>query len=96
MGKMKTTISAMRWYHWSGVAAVLFAIGVGALVVLGDGETATSEDGTSLLNLLRRPTSATGITHTLAYSVWLLSWLGAIVSIGIGVVRIRKASPKVD
>ena len=50
------------------------------------------------LSLLRRPTRATGRTHThtLAYSAWLLSWLGAIVSIGIGVVRIRKAPRKVD
>ncbi len=79
---MKSTIVAMPWYHWVVAAAVLFAIGVGALFVVGDGETATGEDDTSLLN-------------GLAYFAWLLSWLGAIVSIGMGVVRIRKAPPKV-
>lgn len=88
----------MRWYHWFAAAAVLFAIGVVALFVLGDGETPTGENDITLnlLRLVRRPTRATGITHTLAYSAWLLSWLGAIVSIGICVVRIWKAPLKLD
>lgn len=80
----------MRWYHWFVAAAVLFAVGVGALIVLGDGEPSTREDGMWLVDLVRRPTKATGITHTLAYGTWLLSWLGAIVSIGMGIVRIRR------
>ena len=79
----------MRWFHWFGVAAVLFVIGVGALVVLGGGRAATGDGDLGLLNLIRRPATATGITHTLAYGAWLLSWLGALVSIGIGVARIR-------
>ena len=91
-------LSPMRWYHWFGAAAVLFAIGVGALFVLGDGDNATGKDDITLnlLRLIRRPTRATGITHTLAYSAWLLSWAGAIVSIGICVVRIWKAPLKLD
>ena len=76
----------MRWFHWFAAAAVLFAIGVAALWALGDGEASTDEEGMSLLDLLRRPTTATGTTHTVAYSAWLLSWLGAIVSVGVGVV----------
>ncbi len=43
------------------------------LVILGDGESATGEDDTSLLN-------------GLAWMVWMLSWLGAIISVGLGVV----------
>jgi hypothetical protein len=62
----------MRWYLWFVVAAVLLAIGFGALVVLGDGETATGEDDTSLLN-------------GLAWLAWILSWFGAIVSAGYGI-----------
>ena len=60
-------------------AVVLFVIGLGALAVLGDGETATGEDDTSLVN-------------GLSYFSWLLSWLGAIISVGMGVVGIRKAN----
>ena len=83
MEKMKRTVATMQWYYWFIAAAVLFVIGLGALAVLGDGETATGEDDTSLVN-------------GLSYFAWLLSWLGAIVSIGMGVVRIRKALAKVD
>ena len=79
MEKMKRIFVSMRWYHWFVAAAVLFAVGLGALVVVGDGKTATGEDDTSLLN---------GI----AYLAWILSWLGAIVSVGVGVVRIREAT----
>ncbi|MGI9648584.1 MAG: hypothetical protein ACR2OI_08715 [Acidimicrobiia bacterium] len=67
----------MGWKQWFGVAAVLFAIGAAALVVLGDGKTASGEDDTGLL-------------AGLAYFAWLLSWLGAIVSVTIGALRIWK------
>jgi hypothetical protein len=63
----------LRWYLWFGVAALLFAIGVGALVVLGDGKTATGEDDTGLVN-------------GLAWLSWLLSWFGALASAGYGIV----------
>ena len=69
----------MRWYSWFGAAAVLVAIGFGALVVLGDGKTDTGEDDTSLLN-------------GLAYAVILISWLGAILSVAVGVVLIWEQS----
>ncbi len=70
----------MPWYHWVVAAAVLFAIGVGALVVLNEtGTTATGEEDTSLLN-------------SLAWLAWILSWFGAIISVGMGVARIRGAS----
>ena len=62
----------MRWYLWFVVAAVLFAIGVGALVVLRDGKTATSEDDTGLVN-------------GLAWLSWILSWFGAVASAGYGI-----------
>jgi hypothetical protein len=39
-------IQSMRWYFWFVAAVVLFAVGIGALVVLGDGKTATGEDDT--------------------------------------------------
>jgi hypothetical protein len=61
------------WYLWFVVAAVLFVIGFGALMVLGDGKTATGEDDLSL-------------SSGLAWFAWILSWLGAIVSAGLGVV----------
>ncbi len=77
---MKSTIVAMRWYHRVVAAAVLFAIGVGALVVLNEtGTTATGEEDTSLLN-------------SLAWLAWILSWFGAIISVRMGVVRILGAS----
>lgn len=79
MEKMKRTIATMGWYHWFVAAVVLFVIGLGALAVLGDGETATGEDDTSLVN-------------GLSYFAWLLSWLGAIIGVGMGVVGIRKAN----
>ena len=62
----------MRWYHWFVVAAVLFAIGVGALVMLGDGTTATGEDDTGLVN-------------GLAWLAWILSWFGAVASAGYSI-----------
>ena len=80
MEKMKSTIVTMRWYHWFVAAAVLFAIGLGALVVMDEsGTTATGEDDTSLLN-------------SLAWLAWILSWFGAIISVGMGVVRIWGAA----
>ena len=93
-GRFKRLISAAPWYQWLAAAAVLFAIGVGALAVLSGGETAADENGTGLLGLLRRRTTATGATHTIAYSAWLLSWLGAVVSTVFGVARIWKPPPK--
>jgi hypothetical protein len=63
-----------KWWQWFGVSAAMFAIGIGALFLLGDGEAATGEDDTSLLN-------------SLAWLVWLLSWVGAIVSAALGIVR---------
>lgn len=95
MGKLETAVSAMSWYHWFAAAAVLFAVGVCALWVLGDGNTASSEHDISfnVLQLIRRPTRATGMRHTLAYSTWLFSWLGAIASVGIGIFRIGRPPP---
>lgn len=86
MGRLKTATSAIGWHHWLVAATVLFAIGVGALVVLGGGTS--NNEGGNLLGLLRRPTTATGTTHTLAYSAWLLSWLSAIVSIGMAIWKV--------
>ena len=62
-----------RWYLWLVAASILFVIGFGALVVLGDGQTATGEDDTSLIS-------------SLAYLAWILSWFAAVISAGIGVV----------
>ena len=62
-----------RWYLWLVAAPILFVVGLGALVVLGDGQTATGEDDTSLI-------------ASLAYFAWILSWLGAVISTGIGIV----------
>ena len=68
----------MRWYLWLA-AAVLFAIGIGALEVLGDGQTATGEDDTSLLN-------------GLAWITWMLSWAAAAITFvygtGLGAKRL--------
>lgn len=61
-----------RWYRWLVAAAILFIIGLGALVVLGDGQTATGDDDTSLI-------------ATLAYLAWILSWLGAVITTGVGI-----------
>jgi len=84
MEKVKRTIVAMRWYHWFVAAAVLFAIGLGALVVLNATETTGGgEDDTGTL------------LNSLAWLAWMLSWLGAVVSVGMGIVRIRGASAKV-
>ena len=59
------------WYLWLAAAAVLFAIGVGALVVLGDGETVTGQDDTSLLGAL-------------AWIIWMLSWAAAAITFVLG------------
>jgi hypothetical protein len=64
-----------RWYFWLVAAVVLFGIGVGALVVLGDGKTASGEDDTSLLN---------GV----AWLAWLVSWGGALISVGLGLAAV--------
>lgn len=61
-----------RWYLWLVAAPVLFIIGLGALLVLGDGQTATGEDDT-------------GLVAGLAYLAWILSWLGAVLATGIGI-----------
>jgi cytochrome bd-type quinol oxidase subunit 2 len=77
---------ATRWYVWLAAAAVLVVIGFGALVILGDGETATGQEDESLLN-------------SLAWLVWLVSWIGAAVTavmaiaIGIGQARSRDHDP---
>ena len=62
-----------RWYLWLVTAAVLFAVGFGALIVLGDGQTSTGEDDNSLIG-------------GLSWLTWILSWLGAMVMGGIGVI----------
>ena len=62
-----------RWYLWLVAALILFVVGLGALVVLGDGQTAAGEDDTSLI-------------AGLAWFAWLLSWLGAVTSAGLGIV----------
>jgi len=67
------TVMTRWWYLWFVGATVLFAIGFGALMVMGDGQTATGEDDLSVIN-------------GLAWFVWVLSWLGAIVSAGLGVI----------
>jgi hypothetical protein len=64
-----------RSYFWLVAAAVLFGIGVGALVVLGDGKTASGEDDTSLLN---------GV----AWLAWPVSWGGALISLGLGLAAV--------
>jgi hypothetical protein len=66
------------WYLWIAVAAVLFMIGLGALVVMGDGETAIGEEDTGLVN-------------GLAWLGWILSWIAAVISAGWGVVLAGRA-----
>ena len=61
-----------RWHQWLFAAVFLSALGFGALVVLGDGQTATGEDDTGLIN-------------GLAWLTWMFSWLGAVISAGFGV-----------
>jgi len=92
MTKWATVVSAMYWYHWLAAAAVLFAVGVVALWVLGDGNTPSGENdiGFNVLELFRRPTRATGMRHTLAYSTWLFSWLGAIATFGLAIFRVGR------
>jgi hypothetical protein len=68
------TGATKRWYFWLIVGAVLFVLGLGALVVLGDGETATGQEDTSLLN-------------GLAWLVWLLSWIGAVGCVGVSIAK---------
>jgi hypothetical protein len=63
----------LRWYLWFVIAAVLFAIGFGALMVMGDGKTATGEDDLSVIK-------------GLAWVAWILSWFGALASAGYGIV----------
>ena len=67
------TVMTRWWYLWFVGATVLFAIGFGALMVMGDSETYTGEQDLSVIN-------------GLAWFVWVLSWLGAIVSTGLGVI----------
>lgn len=55
------------------VALILFALGFGAPVVLGDVKTETGEDDTGLVN---------GV----AYLTWILSWLAAAGGAVVGVV----------
>lgn len=61
-----------RWYLWVAAAAVLFVVGVGALAVVGDGETASGAEDTSVVN-------------GLAWLAWMLSWVGAAISAAMGV-----------
>ena len=62
-----------RWYAWLVAAPVVFGIGLGALAVLGDGQTASGDDGT-------------GLIAGIAYLAWILSWLAAVISTGVGIV----------
>jgi hypothetical protein len=64
--------ASRRWYLWLIASLVLFAVGFGALVVLGDGETATGDDDTSVI-------------VGLAWFGWVLGWLGAIITLAFGV-----------
>ena len=66
------------WYLWIAAAAVLFMIGLGALVVMGDGQTATGEEDTGLVN-------------GLAWLGWILSWGAAVISAGWGAVLAGRA-----
>jgi uncharacterized membrane protein YhaH (DUF805 family) len=78
-----TTSATERWYFWLVGAAVLFVIGMGALVILGDGLTDSGQEDTSLVS-------------SLAWLVWFLSWIGAVVSavmgIWLGIGRARAGS----
>ena len=65
--------AARRWYLWLIASLVLFGLGLVGLVLLGDGETATGSEDTS-------------VVAGLAWFAWTLGWLGAAVSLGIGVV----------
>ncbi len=65
--------ASRRWYLWLIASLVLFVIGLGALVLLGDGETATGSEDTS-------------VVAGLAWFAWTLGWLGAAVSLTLGVV----------
>jgi hypothetical protein len=74
-----TTSATKRWYFWLVGAAVLFVIGIGALLVLGDGLTESGQEDT-------------GLVSGLAWLVWFLSWIGAVVSAVIGIgLRIGQA-----
>jgi hypothetical protein len=78
-----TTNATKRWHFWLAGAAVLFVVGIGALVVLGDGLTESGQEDTSLLS-------------GLAWLVWFLSWIGAVVSavigMGLGIGQARAGS----
>ena len=62
-----------RWYLMLLAALILFAIGFGALMVMGDTQTYTGEEDISLIG-------------GLAWFAWILSWLGAVISAGVGIV----------
>jgi hypothetical protein len=61
-----------RWYLWLVAAIILVVVGLGALAILGDGQTATGQDDD-------------GLIASLAYFAWILSWLGALISTGMGI-----------
>jgi hypothetical protein len=64
---------ATRWYMWLVAALLLFLVGLGAAAILGDGQTASGEDDNSII-------------AGLAYLAWILSWLAAVISTGLGIV----------
>ena len=62
-----------RWYLMLVAAPILIAIGLGALAIAGDGPTATGEEDVSLIG-------------GLLWLTWILSWFGALISTGLGIV----------
>jgi hypothetical protein len=76
---MKTRKAILsNWFVWIVAAAVLFMMGLGALVVMGDGETAIGEEDNGLVN-------------GLAWLGWVLSWGAAVFSAGWGAVLAGRA-----